>query len=105
MRVADHPRDRLVFSFCPLLRQIRALRWFRMRERATGKEGGTLFFQAEGYGLEVGNSRVLSNPTLSLRFGEQGVWDSRLTNDGIASPCLVNRLISAPTKSAPYPPS
>jgi len=58
--------------------------WFRMQERATGKEGGTLFFQAEGDGLEVGNSRVLSDPTLSLHFGEQGVWDSRLTYDGIA---------------------
>src|SRR5690242_12168424 len=58
--------------------------WFRMQGRATGKEDGTLFFQAEGDDLTVGSQRVLSDPTLRLRFGEQGVWDSRLTYDGIA---------------------
>ena len=52
--------------------------WFRMQERATSKEGGTSYFQAEGDDLEVGNQRVLPDASLRLRFGEQGVWDSRL---------------------------
>ncbi len=58
--------------------------WFRTQQRATGKDEGTRFFEAEGDRLEIGSQRVLPDPTLSIHFGEQGAWDSRLSYEGIA---------------------
>ncbi|EWY41833.1 hypothetical protein N825_23915 [Skermanella stibiiresistens SB22] len=58
--------------------------WFRTRQRATGKDDGTFFFEAEGDDLTVGRQRVLADPTLSFRAGEQGVWDGRVSYEGIA---------------------
>ena len=56
--------------------------WFHMLERATGKDDGTLYFQADGENIDFSENTLLPNAGLRLRVGEQGVWDARLAYQG-----------------------
>lgn len=56
--------------------------WFHMLDRATGKDDGTLYFQADGENLDFTENKLLPNAALGFRVGEQGSWDARLDYQG-----------------------